>query len=129
MKTVWGAALVSWSAWWACPVIAADPIQLPPIEVRASYPLVPAAYRDTPVPSYPAGAREQGLEGVAILGVRVDAGGKVSEIQVKASSGAKMLDDAAVAAVKAWTFVPARKGPQPVESWVEVPVRFALTRK
>jgi protein TonB len=106
-----------------------DVIELPPVQVHASYPLVPAGYRDTPLPPYPRTAREQGLEGLVVLGVRVDADGKVSDVQLRTSSGVIALDDAALDAVKAWTFVPARRGAQAVATWVEVPVRFALTRK
>lgn len=104
-------------------------IQLPPVEVRAPYPLVPAKYRETTLPPYPAAAREQGVEGVVLLEVRVLASGLVGEVRLKASSGSPILDEAAVKAVKGWTFVAARRGPRFVESWVEVPVKFALTVK
>lgn len=106
-----------------------EPIQLPPVEVNAPYPLVPAKYRETPLPQYPTAAREQGIEGVVLLEVRVRADGRVEEFRLKASSGSAMLDDAALKTVKGWTFVPARRGPRSVESWVEVPVKFALTVK
>jgi periplasmic protein TonB len=104
-------------------------IELPPIEVRAPRPPVPPAYRDTPLPAYPPAAREQGTEGVVLLNVQVGSDGRVAEIRVKASSGSRLLDDSAVAAVKTWTFVPARQGARAVESWVEIPVRFALTQR
>lgn len=129
MRTVCAVALVCCLSGSAAPAAATDIIQLPPIEVRASYPLEPAAYRDTPVPPYPASARAQGLEGLVILSVQVDSRGRAGEVRVMTSSGARILDDSAVAAVKTWTFVPARRGPRAVESWVEVPMRFALTRK
>jgi protein TonB len=108
---------------------SSDVIELPPIEIRASRPLVPATYRDTPVPPYPAAAREQGLQGVVILTVRVGADGRVADVRIKSSSGARILDDSAVSAVKTWTFTPARQGSRTVESWVDVPVRFALTER
>ena len=113
---------------------ATDVIQLSPIEIRApasvtSQPFVPAAYRDTPLPSYPSAARQQGLEGVVVLGVLVGVDGRAVEIAVKTSSGARALDDAAVDAVTRWRFAPAREGRKAVESWVEVPLRFALRTK
>jgi protein TonB len=104
----------------------AEPIRLPPVEVRAAHPLVPAQYRSTPGPSYPASAREQGLEGEVVLAVEVRANGRVGDARVKRSSGAPVLDEAALAAVKQWTFVPARRGPRAVDSRVEVPVTFSL---
>ena len=112
----------------------ADAIQLSPIEMRApasprSLPFVPAAYRETPLPSYPTAAREQGLEGVVVLGVLVGVNGRAVEIAVRTSSGARALDDAAVDAVTRWRFSPAREGRKAVESWVEVPLKFALRGK
>ncbi len=106
-----------------------EPIQLPTIEVHAPYPLVPAQYRQTTLPPYPAAAREQGIEGLVLLEVQVVATGLVGEVRLKSSSGSTILDDAAMKAVKGWTFVPAKRGPRFVESWVEVPVKFALTLK
>ena len=112
---------------------ATDVIQLSPIEIRApastSQPFVPAAYRETPLPSYPSAAREQGLEGVVVLGVLVGVNGRAVEVAVRSSSGARALDDAAVAAVTRWRFSPAREGRKAVESWVEVPLKFALRGK
>jgi protein TonB len=90
---------------------------------------VPAAYRETPLPSYPTAAREQGLEGMVILGVLVGVNGRAVEIAVRTSSGARTLDDAAVDAVTRWRFAPAREGRKAVESWVEVPLKFALRGK
>ena len=106
-----------------------EPIELPTIEVHAPYPLTPAKYRGTPLPSYPTAAREQGVEGAVLLAVHVFADGRVGEIQLIASSASPDLDAAAVKAVKEWTFVPARRGPRFVDSWVEVPVKFALRSK
>ena len=112
----------------------ADVSQLSPIEMKApasptSLPFVPAAYRETPLPSYPTAAREQGLEGVVVLGVLVGVNGRAVEIAVRTSSGARALDDAAVDAVTRWWFSPAREGRKAVESWVEVPLKFALRGK
>ena len=108
---------------------AEEVLVLPPIEIRAAPPLAPAAYRRAPAPSYPALAREQGLEGEVVLTVLVGADGRVVDVHVKASSGAPVLDEAAVGAVRQWTFEPSRRGPRAVESLVEVPMQFALTRK
>lgn len=103
-----------------------EPVQLPPVEVRAPHPLMPPRYRDTPLPSYPAAAREQRLEGTVLLEVQVREDGRAGEVQVKRTSGFPLLDTAALEAVRRWTFVPGRRGPRAVESRVEVPVRFSL---
>ncbi|MBI2563356.1 MAG: TonB family protein [Candidatus Rokubacteria bacterium] len=113
----------------APPAAAADVILLPPIEIRAPQPLVPASYRHTPLPPYPAAAREQRLEGVVVLSVLVGTSGGVLAVSVATSSGAPVLDEVAVGAVRKWTFVPASRGSRSVESVVEVPVKFALSRE
>jgi protein TonB len=71
-------------------------------------------------------AREQRLEGVVVLSVLVRQDGRVEDARVASSSGAAVLDDAALAAVRTWIFAPATRGGRPVESVVEVPVKFAL---
>jgi protein TonB len=96
---------------------------------RPPRPQPPAASGRTPLPAYPAAARERGLEGVVTLNVEVLASGGVGEVHVAVSSGVPVLDDAAVAAVRRWTFAPAREGARPVDSLVEVPVRFTLSPK
>lgn len=113
----------------ASPAAAGDVILLPPIEVRAPQPLVAASYRHTPLPPYPAAAREQRLEGVVVLSVLVATSGRVIDARVATSSSSPILDEVALSAVRKWTFVPARRGSRAVESVVEVPVKFALTRE
>ena len=54
--------------------------------------------------------------------------GSVERAEVAESSGFDALDDAALETVRRrWRFVPARRDNTPVESWVLVPIRFALT--
>jgi protein TonB len=86
----------------------------------------PAAYRHAPPPRYPMLAREQGLEGVVVLSVLVRPDGRVEDARVASSSGADVLDAAALSAVRTWLFTPATRAGRPVESIVEVPVEFAL---
>jgi TonB family protein len=97
-----------------------------PLEMRAAPRPLPAAYRHTPPPRYPMAAREQRLEGVVVLSVLVRPDGRVEDARVASSSGASVLDDAALAAVRTWLFAPATREGRPVESIVEVPVKFAL---
>jgi protein TonB len=107
----------------------ADVILLAPLEIRAAQPLAPASYQHTPLPPYPAAAREQRLEGLVVLSVLVGKDGRVGDVSVATSSGSRILDDVAAHAVKKWTFAPARRGSRPVESVVEVPLKFALSRE
>ncbi len=79
-------------------------------------------------PTYPASARRSGIQGTARLRVQVLADGRVGEVMVENSAGHPDLDRAAADAVRRWRFEPARKGDEPVASWVLLPVEFRLER-
>jgi protein TonB len=102
-------------------------IPLAPIDVTGRYPLTPPEPKKVSKPAYPEAARRREEQGTVLLTVRVLADGNVGEVTVKKGSGSKPLDDAAVAEAKSWQFVPGRRGPKNVETWVEVPVRFQLS--
>ncbi len=84
------------------------------------------AYLNNPRPAYPPIARKLGLEGLVLLRVEVSAKGAPEKIVIAQTSGATLLDDAAMRAVQGWTFVPARRGETPIAHPVEVPIRFQL---
>lgn len=115
------------------PAAAAGPVApaaAPPsqADAPASYspPSFGARYLDNPKPGYPLIARRRGLEGTVRLDVRVSAEGIPISVRVRESGGHESLDDAALTAVWHWRFVPARRGGEPVEASVVVPVRFRL---
>lgn len=85
-----------------------------------------AAYLNNPRPAYPSMARKLGLEGKVVLRVQVTATGMPGQVVVAQTSGAPMLDEAAIKAVQGWAFVPARRGDVPVTHVVDVPIRFQL---
>ena len=91
-------------------------------------PLVEATplYADNPPPTYPRSARRRGHQGTVVLAVHVTPGGRVDDLSVKSSSGYKVLDKAALTAVRTWRFESGRRGDRPVAMWVEVPIRFEL---
>jgi TonB family protein len=94
---------------------------------RAGVPLTQASYRETPRPHYPDSARRDGKEGRVLLRVLIDEEGRTKAVEVNASSGHDLLDQAATEAIKKWRFVPARAGGKPVETWVKVPIDFQLS--
>ncbi len=83
-------------------------------------------YAENPKPLYPREAKKRGYEGEVLLRVEVLSNGRVGEIEVKRSSGHEELDRSALATVKQWKFIPARKGDTPVPVWVNIPVAFQL---
>ncbi|WP_235362748.1 energy transducer TonB [Burkholderia sp. A9] len=85
-----------------------------------------AAYLHNPAPDYPDVAQRRGWEGTTFLNVHVLASGLPDQVLLSASSGHDALDDAAVAAVRDWRFVPAKRGAESIDGWVRVPVVFKL---
>lgn len=113
------------------PPVAPQPVAAPtPPAPPAPKPITPASanagYLHNPAPEYPALAMRRNWEGTVLLRVHVLANGKPSEIQVQKSSGRTQLDDAALSAVKRWSFVPAKQGNDPIDGWVSVPIEFKL---
>ena len=89
--------------------------------------LAHADYASNPPPIYPAVARRREQQGTVTVKVLVGADGSVERAEIADSSGFDALDDAALDTVRSrWRFVPARHAGLAVESWVLVPIRFAL---
>ncbi|MGQ4661515.1 TonB family protein [Lysobacter sp. F6437] len=78
----------------------------------------------TPPPRYPAAAIEQGIGGMVVLVVDVDASGRPTAIEVERSEPAGLFDQAAIDAAWQWTFQPEIRGGKPVAGQVRVPIRF-----
>jgi len=85
-----------------------------------------AAYLRNPAPGYPDAARRAGEQGTVTLRVWVGRDGLASRVAVAKTSGSPHLDAAALEAVKAWRFTPARRGADAIESWMLVPIVFRL---
>ena len=79
------------------------------------------------LPRYPYLARRRGQEGQVLLRVLVSAAGVAKAISIRRSSGYRLLDEAALKAVRTWRFVPAQKAGNTVSGALDVPVWFRLT--
>ena len=105
----------------AAPAPPAPPAPAPVTPASAN-----AAYLKNPAPEYPQMAQRRGWEGTVLLRVEVLPNGKPGQIQLQKSSGRDALDAAALAAVKRWSFVPAKQGDVAQAGWVSVPIDFKL---
>jgi len=85
-----------------------------------------ANYRNQTPPVYPRRALELGQEGVVTLHAEVTPAGLPRELKIAKSSGHRLLDMAALAAVKKWEFEPTHVNGGAITSWVRVPVRFVI---
>jgi protein TonB len=88
---------------------------------------LPPKYLHSPAPPYPDEARRAKREGVVLLSVRVGSDGFPIAVFLRRSSGIKVLDEAAIRAVRCWTFQPATLNGRPFTASVEAPIRFHLT--
>jgi TonB family protein len=78
----------------------------------------PRLLKEVP-PIYPKIARQAGVEGIVVLGVRIDAKGRVTEVKVLKSI--PLLDQAAVDAVRQWRYEPF------LSKGIPTPVVFSVT--
>jgi protein TonB len=89
-------------------------------------PRVDAAYFSNPPPDYPLDARRARQEGTVLLRVLVAADGHSQDVSIERGCGFSQLDDSAAAAVRKWRFTPGRRGDNPVDAWVLIPISFKL---
>ena len=75
-------------------------------------------------PEYPPEAKAQHIQGTVILNVQVLGDGRVGDIDI--IKGDPLLSEAAVNAVKQWTYRPYSIGGQPVDSQTRVTIKFTL---
>jgi len=86
-------------------------------------------YRINPRPEYPVACRRRHEEGEVRVAVVVGPDGRPLRVSLAKSSGHPLLDQAAIDAVRGWTFEPARASELAVTSEVVVPVRFSLSQE
>lgn len=79
-------------------------------------------------PSYPFELRNVGMEGEAIVDFVVDAEGQVRNARAIRSTHPE-FGDAAIEAVKQWTFLAGQKGGRAVNAHMQVPIVFTLAKK
>lgn len=79
-------------------------------------------------PDYPVEAYRLREEGTVLVAATVGADGRPAGVQVVRRSGSRELDQAAVDAVRQWTFEPAIRSGRAVTAEVQVPVTFRIDR-
>lgn len=96
--------------------------------IRSDASLIPPRVLSRKDPEYPPAARQAALQGRVVLKVQILENGRAGEIAIARSSGQELLDEAAVAAVSQWQFVPAREpeSGRAVICYSTVPVSFRL---
>ena len=75
---------------------------------------------------YPEIARKASIEGRVLVYAQIDENGQVLRTKVMKSLGPNGCDEAAVAAITAVKWKPAKQRDRPVKVWIAVPVDFRL---
>jgi protein TonB len=114
-------------------VMVQAPVPAPPAPAPAPAPVPErqiaidqVAYLEPPVLQYPLAARRLREQGQVLVRVRVDESGRPSQTLLQQTSGSRLLDEAALAAVAATRFKPYREGGVARPFWVLMPLVFSL---
>ena len=78
----------------------------------------------TPTPRYPAQALRRGERGTVVVRAEIGPDGVPTSVSLSSGSGSRLLDRAALDAVRQWRFHPAMANGQPTTGTVTVPIEF-----
>lgn len=97
-----------------------------PAPARIELPSSDAAYLNNPKPSYPALSRRLGEQGKVVVRVLIGVDGTAQQAEIRTSSGYDRLDQAALATVRSWRYVPGKRNGTAEAMWFNVPINFVL---
>ncbi|WP_296442859.1 energy transducer TonB [Rhodoferax sp. UBA5149] len=108
------------------PPVAAPVAVAPPAAARDELPSSDADYLQNPKPPYPALSKRLGEQGKVMVRVLISQDGTAQKADIKQSSGFERLDQAALATVLRWRYVPGKRAGVPETMWFNVPINFVL---
>lgn len=85
-----------------------------------------ADYLQNARPAYPALSKRLGEQGKVLVRVLIGVDGTARQAEVQKSSGFDRLDQAALATVQRWRYVPGKRGGVAEAMWFTVPIVFVL---
>jgi TonB family protein len=100
-----------------------------PASGNASSNQQPRPVAGNPKPVYPRLAIKRRLQGDVILTVNIQPTGTISKVTLKRSSGFKLLDSAAINAVRHWRYEPLPETAMPESRSDDIPINFRLKSK
>ena len=103
-------------------VAVSAPAPTPKLELPSS----DAEYLRNPKAEYPRISRQRNEQGKVVVSVLIGTDGTAQKAEIKLSSGFERLDQAALATVKSWRYVPGKRGGVPEAMWFIVPINFVL---
>ena len=112
------------------PAAIAAPVAAAPAAPTASQavqlPSTDADYLQNPKPSYPSISRRLNEQGRTTVRVLIGADGYPQRAEIGKSSGFGRLDDAALATVMRWRYLPGKRGGVAETMWFNVPINWVL---
>ena len=111
----------------ATPVATSPPpAPPPPPPAKVELPSSDAEYLHNPKPEYPRISKQRNEQGKVIVNVFIGTDGSPQKAEIKTSSGFERLDQAALATVRSWRYVPGKRGGVPEAMWFAVPINFVM---
>lgn len=116
--------------------VEAAPAPVSPLAITSSVDLTYYSAREVDVhpramraiePDYPVAADRQKLSGTVYLQLKVEADGRVGEVEVVSSTPPGMFDESAIQAFRSARFEPAIRNGRPVRALVVIEVRYDWT--
>ncbi len=113
----------------AAAVVAPAPapvMQAKPAPPRVELPSSDAGYLQNPKPVYPPMSKRLNEQGTVLVRVLIGVDGTAQQAEIQQSSSFDRLDQAALATVLKWRYVPGKRGGQPEAMWFTVPIAWVL---
>jgi len=98
----------------------------PPSPPAVQMPSSSADYLQNPKPAYPPLSKRLNEQGKVVVRVLISAEGTPKNAEIRQSSGFDRLDQAALATVLKWRYVPGKRGGVAEDMWFNVPINFVL---
>jgi periplasmic protein TonB len=98
----------------------------PPAPPKVTQPSTDADYLNNARPQYPPMSKRLNEQGKVVVRALIGIDGTASQASIKTSSGFDRLDQAALATVLKWRYVPGKRGGVPEAMWFDVPVNWVL---
>ncbi len=105
--------------------VAVAPVA-PPSPPAMQLPSSDASYLQNPKPPYPALSRRLNEQGKTTVRVMIGVDGLPQRAEIEKSSGFDRLDQAAMATVMRWRYVPGKRGGVAEAMWFNVPINWVL---
>lgn len=98
----------------------------PPAPPKVELPSSDADYLNNPRPPYPVLSKRLREQGKTVVRALIGTDGQATQATVKTSSGFSRLDEASVATVLKWRYVPGKRNGVPEPMWFDLPITWTL---